>query len=154
MTNPRPRRPSGVRLRCPIEGFAAVPRLATAALIAWLALLGGVAPAIACASQVSDDCCPAAPADPCPEQAPRPETGASFLCCPAVPGTSALVGSPFSRAEPASQPDSGDPDRDALSVADLRLGVRPAGSAHAAAPSHSPVPDGRAIYLHTGRLRR
>jgi len=130
-----------------------VPRLASAALIAWLAIIGGASPAIACASLDSDDCCPPLPADPCSERAPRQDSGASLSCCPAVPGSAALLSSPPARAEPAQLAGSSDPDPEPFLTGDIRIGPRSGESFPATVPLRFPGPDGRMTYLRTQRLR-
>ncbi len=130
-----------------------MPRLATAALIAWLAIPGGAAPAIACASPNPGDCCPAMPAGTCSGQVPLPDPGARLLCCPAAPGAPALVSSPAARAELANPAASGDPDRDPPFVSDARVNLRSAKSCPSASPARGRQPDGRATYLYTARLR-
>jgi hypothetical protein len=152
--NQRLDRLRGVKLRCRVEEIAGVPRLASAALTVWLAIVGGASPAIACASLDPHDCCPPVPADPCSDHpAPRSDSGASLSCCPAAPGAAALVNSPPARTELAKLTASDDPDRGLFSVADVRLDLRSADSLPAALPSRRPAADGRMTYLRTQRLR-
>jgi hypothetical protein len=119
----------------------------------WLAIIGGASPAIACASLAPDDCCPAMPADPCSEPAPRPDSGASLACCPAAPNSRALLSSPPARADSANPAESGDPDPDPFLVADHPIDPRSAEFLPAAVPRCSHGPDGRMTYLRTQRLR-
>jgi hypothetical protein len=85
--------------------------------------------------------------------APRPHSGASLSCCPASPGSPALVSSPPARAELAKLSAPGDPDRDPLSVAEVGIDLRSTDSCPAAVPSRRPAADGRMTYLRTQRLR-
>lgn len=140
-------------MRSRVKEFAGVPRLASAALIAWLAIIGGASPAIACASMDSDDCCPPLPADPCSEPAPRQDSGASLSCCPDAPGSAALLSSPPARAEPAKPAGSSDPDPEPSLIGDIRIAPRSGESFPADVPPCSLGQDGRMIYLRTQRLR-
>lgn len=130
-----------------------MPRLASAALAVWLAIIGGASPTLACASADRDDCCPPQLTDPCSEPAPRPDSGASLSCCPAAPVAPAVVSSPPTRAELAKLLASGDPDRDLFIAADVRLDRRSADSCPGAVPSRRHATDGRTTYLRTQRLR-
>ena len=130
-----------------------MPRLASAALVAWLAIFGGASPAIACASQNADDCCPPLPADPCSEPAPSHDSGASLSCCPATPVSAAFLSAPPARAEPAKPTGSSDPEPDLFLFADFRIDPRSGECPPAAVAARPPAPDGRMTYLHTQRLR-
>jgi len=130
-----------------------VPRLASIALMIWLAIIGGASPAIACASQAPDDCCPPLLADPCSEPVPRQDSGASLSCCPAAPDSAALLSSLPARAEAARPAGSSDPDPDAFMMADLPIGPRFGESFPATVPPRPVEADGRMTYLRTHRLR-
>lgn len=130
-----------------------MPRLASAALIAWLAIIGGASPAIACAFLDSDDCCPPLPADPCSEPAARQDSGASLSCCTAVPGSAALLSLPPARSEPAQLAGTSDPDPEPFLIGDIRIGPQSDESFPAAMPPCSLGPDGRMTFLRTQRLR-
>jgi hypothetical protein len=130
-----------------------VPRLASAALVAWLAIIGGASPAIACAAQGPDDCCPPLLADPCSDPAPSQDSGASLSCCPATPVSAALLGSLPARAEPAKPAGSSDPEPDLCLAAELRISLQSGVHPPAAVPPRRPAADGRMTYLRTQRLR-
>lgn len=131
-----------------------VSRLPTALLVAWIAVMGASAPALACAAQVQGDCCPTSLSDPCSDHGSKPvSTGSFVVCCPAAPSNPASVSSLQARADLAKTTAPADPELDPILAFINTADLRPGEFSVASRPSRSPTPDGRTTYLHTGRLR-
>jgi hypothetical protein len=123
-------------------------RLSTALLVLWTALIGALAPTLACAaSQSGGDCCPPdAPAD-CriAWSFDRADETAAVARAHSIESTGAQL---------ADADDGGSPDSSALPAAAFQFpSDRYLHSLSFGVPASEFVADATLTYLHTGRLR-
>lgn len=128
-----------------------MPRLPAAIFATWLAVLGGVAPVLACAAASVADCCPDGSAAPCSET--DPSAAGARACCAATPNPAPVAfGSP-ARVEQPGQASDDAPHLPAVSFLTQTPPPTSSRPNEAFAPAALAPRDASQTYLRTLRLR-
>jgi len=130
-----------------------VSRLPAALLAFWLALLGGTAPALACAAASAGDCCPDRGSAPCPEDGSGTLAGNAAACCASVPTTAQATSYSPIRVELPKPMHFGSPQFPLLPVSTIAFAQPATRHDETLAPPNPPRRDASRTYLRTKRLR-
>ena len=128
-------------------------RLPAALLATWLALLGGAAPALACAATSAGDCCPAGGSAPCPEDSGGSLAGDAAFCCAVAPAPAQAMSYSPIRVEHPQPLHVGAPESPLLPVSTIALAQPAARREESLVPTDPSRRDASLTYLYTRRLR-
>ena len=128
-------------------------RLPATLLAFWLALLGGTAPALACAATSAGDCCPDRGSVPCPEGGSGTLAGGAAVCCVSVPAPAQATSYSPIRVELQKPVHFGSPEFPLLPASTVAFAQPAARRGEALAPTDPSRRDASLTYLRTQRLR-